>query len=355
VIRVLVVDDAPLFRKAFCALLGSDPDLEVVGAAKDGREAIELVQRLQPDIVTMDVNMPVLDGYEAVQQIMALCPTPIIIVTASPSKQDKQAVIKSLAMGALDVVPKPDLRRAATDSAAVRELIAKVKELSSAHVVRHVAALIRNIRTAEQPVPAAPAATRIVAIAASTGGPAAMARILSSLPAHLPATILVAQHIPEGFAHTLANWLDTQSELEVRVAEAGGSLIPSTVLFAPSGRHMRVTRARNIQLLDLPPVHGCKPSADVLLTSVAEAFGNRAIGIVLTGMGQDGASGLKAIRDRGGTTIVQDESTSVVFGMPRAAIEIGAADSVLPLDDIADRIIQVVGDLSRRPNTPPRK
>lgn len=342
-IRVLVVDDSTFFRNALTAILQEDPELTVVATAKNGSEAIELVQRHRPDIVTMDVNMPILNGYEAAEQIMALYPTPIVIVTGSPTKQDKEGVIKTLALGALDVIPKPDLARPAVATRSISDLIEKIKVFSTAHVVRHVAGL-RKAR------PAPPTAkteltgrANVVAIAASTGGPAALAKIFSSLPEDLDASIVVAQHIAEGFTPTLVQWLASVTSLAVREGEAGCALTPGMAVIAPSGRHMRVDSSGKIQVLDLPPVRGCKPSCDILLTSVAETFGDRTIGLVLTGVGGDGTEGLKAIQSRGGVTIGQDEPSSAIFGMPKSAIEAGAVDRVLPLDDIPNEIVRLVG------------
>lgn len=340
-IRVLVVDDSTFFRETFSAILQKDPDLTVVATAKNGREAVELVQSHRPDIVTMDVNMPVLNGYEAVEEIMALCPTPIVMVTASPSKQDKEAVVKALALGALDVVPKPDLARAADVKQATGDLLEKIKLFSTAHVVRHLSGLRKLRGTPPTAKAEAPGKATVVAIAASTGGPAALAEIFSSLPEDLAATIVVAQHIAEGFTPTLVEWLASVTSFEVRAGEAGCPLRSGLAVVAPSSRHMRVDSNGKIQVLDLPPVHGCKPSGDVLLSSVAETYGDRAIGVVLTGMGCDGTEGLKAIRGRGGATIGQDESSSAIFGMPKSAIDAGVVDRILPLEKIVGEIVQL--------------
>jgi len=343
VIRVLVVDDSSFFRTALTGILQEDPELTVVAAAKNGSEAVDLVQKHGPDVVTMDVNMPVLNGYEAVERIMALCPTPIVIVTGSPTKQDKEAVIKALAMGAVDVIPKPDLTRPATAKQAISDLVGKVKLFSTAHVLRHLAGL-RKTRVAPPTAKIEPTGRpSVVAIAASTGGPAALAKIFSSLPKDLAASVVVAQHITEGFTATLVQWLGSVCSLEVREGVAGSALEPGTAAIAPSGRHMRVDSNGRIQVLDLPPVRGCKPSGDILLTSVAETFGDRATGIVLTGIGGDGTEGLKAIQNRGGVTIGQDESSCAVFGMPKSAIDAGVVDRVVPLDEIPGEIVRLTG------------
>ncbi len=343
-IRVLVVDDSLLFRTAFSAVLQRDPEIEVVATAKDGREAVALVQQHRPDLVTMDVNMPEMNGYEAVEQIMAVHPTPIVLVTGSPSKRSRQAVMKALALGALEVVAKPDLSRSEQAAASVAELIETIKTLSTAHVVRHVGWL----RKSRQRARAARRAfgTRLwsaVAIASSTGGPAALAELLAALPDDLAAAVVVAQHLADGFTQTLVEWLGSVSSLPVREARPGERLEPGTVTVAPSNRHMKVDCEGRVRLVEGPALGGARPSADLLLSSVSEAFGAQAVGIVLTGMGRDGTEGLRAIRSRGGHTIAQDESSSVVFGMPRAAIEAQVVDQVLPLEKIPEAVVTLVG------------
>jgi len=350
VIQVLVTDDSALFRNAFVAFLETDPELHVVATAKNGHEAVELVQRHRPDVVTMDVNMPVMNGYEAVEQIMARCPTPVVMVTGSPSKQEKQSVIKALALGAVEVEAKPDLTQPG-DAEPLRNLIERIKRCSTAHVVRHIGGLRKRAQ-----YPAAPVETRqsaaVVAIACSTGGPAALAEILPALPSDLGAAVLVVQHITEGFTRTLVEWLQSLTPLHVREGERGMPLAPGTVIIAPPGRHMRVDSSGKLHLLDLPPIHGCKPSGDVLLTSVAETFGDRAVGVILTGMGSDGTDGLLSIRNRGGVTIAQDEASCAIFGMPKSAIEAGAVDRIVPLAEIPAEIVRLVGRQKQSAETP---
>jgi len=335
-IRVVIVDDSAIFRTALAATLNQDPEVEVVGTAANGREGVELIQRLRPDVVTMDVNMPVMSGYEAVEEVMAACPTPILIVTASPGKQDREAVMKALALGALEVLPKPYVGRGAKENPALTELVSKVKALSKAHVIKHVAGSLKRRR---QPLAQPPGATAqewaVVAIASSTGGPAALARVLAELPEELPACLLVAQHMAHGFSSTFVDWLASVSHHEVVEATTGCRLRPGLTLIAPASRHLRVNARGVPQILDLPPVHGCKPSGDILLTSVAQAFRDRAIGVVLTGMGKDGTEGLQAIQENGGVTVAQDEATSVIYGMPRSAIEAGVVDRIVPIDAMA--------------------
>jgi two-component system chemotaxis response regulator CheB len=365
-IRVVVVEDSALFRRALCAALQSDPELHVVAEARNGREGVALVLQHRPDIVTMDVNMPLLNGYEAAEQIMALCPTPIVIVTGSPTKQEEQGIMRALSLGVLDVVAKPDLLRPQGQQQA-RELIDKLKILSKARVLRHLTGLFKRLNEEPAqtsavpayalhltglvqppqealPVPAPkPESWRVVAIASSTGGPAALARIVSLLPGDLGGAIVVAQHIAEGFTPMLVNWLDSLTPLKVVEAEAGAALIPGTMVVGPSGRHLQVNASGKLELLDTPAVHGCRPSGDVLLSSVARVFGSRAVGVILTGMGCDGTEGAQAIQRHGGLVYAQDESTCVIFGMPRSAIEAGAANRVLPLDNFSLEITRLLG------------
>ena len=342
-IRVLVVDDSALVRAALKAIFEKDPDLTVVATAKDGREAVDLVQRLRPDIVTMDVNMPVMGGYEAVEEIMGVCPTPIVMITASATKQDREGVIKALSLGALDVLAKPDLSRLAEAGPTVRQVIDKVKLLSKARVLRHVAGL-RRLRDRQLAVQATESEQwYVVAIASSTGGPAALAKIFSSLPGNLAASVVVAQHIAEGFTQMLVEWLSSVSSFEVQEGEPGRPLEPGMAAIAPFGRHMEVDADGRLRLVDSTPVHGCRPSGDVLFTSVSKTFGNRAVGVILTGMGRDGTEGAMAIRRRGGRTIVQHESSCAIFGMPKSVIDAGAADRVLLLDEIPNEIVRLVG------------
>ena len=341
-IRAVIVDDSGVFRTAIAAVLNQDPEIEVVGTAANGKEGVELIQRLRPDVVTMDVNMPVMGGFEAVEQVMASCPTPIVIVTASPGKQDREAVMAALALGALDVLPKPYIGRGVKANPAIDDLVSRVKTLSKAQVIRHMSGSFKRRRKqANQQAQAEGQAWCVVAIASSTGGPAALAKILAALPGDLPACLLVAQHMAEGFSSTFVEWLTSVSQLEVQ--EAKMSCIPRAglALIAPAGRHLRAGTNGLPQVLDLPPVNGCKPSGDVLLTSVAQVFGARAIGVVLTGMGKDGTDGLRAVRENGGATVAQDESSSVIFGMPKSAIEANVVDQIVPLDAMAPTIARL--------------
>ena len=326
-IKVLVVDDSSTARDAIQAILSSDEDIKVLATAADGVEAIDLVPKLRPDLITLDINMPRMNGIEAIQHIMAYNPTPILVVT---SNQDAGIAFESLSKGALEVVGRPSL----SDDGECEEFIEKVKLLAKIKVITHVSGK-RKKSEGER--------GEIVAIGSSTGGPQALSKILSSFPSNLSAAVLIVQHISEGFTDGLVKWLKNLSGIEVKEACKDDIISPGLAYVAPTGHHMEVANGGKISLTDGPLIEGQRPSADVLLSSVGKKYGSRCIGVILTGMGSDGARGIKAIKDCGGATIAQDEESSVVFGMPKAAIELGAVDKVLSLDSIAGEVLGLLG------------
>jgi two-component system chemotaxis response regulator CheB len=346
-LRVLVVDDSPVARSVLRSILESDPGIEVVGAARNGWEGVQMATQLAPDVITMDVRMPEMDGYEATQQIMAYHPRPILIVTASLAKQDVDFSFRMLEAGALDIFEKP----AGDDPAALRgrarALLERVWLLSRVRVITHLRgrrkagapAPIRHVEVKPSTVPVE-TPDRLVVIGASTGGPRAVQRILMRLPDNLPAPILVVQHIANGFTQGLADWLSGETALRVAVAREGEGLAAGRVYVAPEGRHMMPER-KTIQLSTTPRTSPI-PSVDVTMQAAARSWGAAAIGVLLTGMGSDGARGLLSIRQAGGTTIAQDQATSTIFGMPQAAIQLKAVLKVLPLDEIAAAIEEAV-------------
>lgn len=340
-IRVLVMDDSLTVRKYLCEVLAADPQFEVVGEAADGRAGIELCQRLRPDVITVDMAMPVMSGLAATEYIMAYCPTPILVVSSSFNRRDVFRTLDALAAGAVDVLDKP--AGDAGDADWERRFRSAVRIASRIRVITHPAAKLGLTRPRtgwEPPLPApapAPAGYRLVAIGASTGGPAALMELLPALPAQFPLPILLVVHLDRRFDATFAEWLQGYTTLPVRIAADGMALPPvgrPELLVAPADRHL-VLRGGRLRLTDDGERHACRPSVDILFESLAAELGGAAIACLLTGMGADGAAGLLALRRAGAVTLAQDEASSVVFGMPRAAIALDAAQQVLPLQRFA--------------------
>lgn len=344
-IRVLVVDDSLTVRKRLVEVLGADPELEVVAEADDGKTAIELCQRLRPDVVTLDMMLPVMTGLAATEYIMAHCPTPIVIVSASTNRGELFRTYEALAAGAVDVLEKPTGDE--VDDEWERKLVSTVKLVSRIKVITHLRGKLRPAAPPPtlRPVPGATQACQVVAIGASTGGPGAIVEILRGLSPRFPLPILLVLHIGEPFAAAFADWLDGTSPLRVAYARDGEVIPPvgqCRILMAPPDRHM-VVRGGKLRLTSDPERHSCRPSVDELFESLAREQADRCAGCLLTGMGKDGAAGLLALRRAGGITIAQDEATSVVFGMPREAILLDAAQRVLPLGEIAPALTALAG------------
>lgn len=341
-IRVLVVEDSAAYRELLVNILQSTSGLQVVGTARNGIEAVRLVRRLKPDIITMDVHMPEMDGFEATRQIMGEIPCPIIIVSASYNKNERDMTFNALQAGALSVFAKPTLQ---DPPEIYRHLADQVKLMSEVKVVRRWAS-----RDPVSPVAVEPAKLpkngksrlKMVAIASSTGGPGTLGEILRPLPADFPIPILIVQHITPGFGEGLAAWLNQQVPLEVRLARHSEQPRPGQVLIAPDDYHMQINGMGLVALVKTPPYYGLRPSANVLFHSLAQVYGSTALGVILTGMGNDGAEGLQAMYEAGAQTIAQDRDSCVVFGMPAAAIELGAARQVLPANKIAAAIMALI-------------
>ena len=334
-VRIVVAEDSLTLRELLVEILESDPEIRVVGRAKNGSEALELTTRLKPDLVTMDVHMPVMDGYEATKEIMVRAPTPILIVSSSTSGRDVDLSLNAMRAGALMVVPKPDDPRSVRFNGRREDLLAMVKAMAQVKVVRRwgprgrVAAPPPPLRrTARSPV-------RVIAVAASTGGPAALQRILGALPGDFAVPILVVQHIATGFVAGLADWLAASCDLRVKVAEPRELLAPRTVYLAPDDRHLGVGADDRLAVVEAPPVNGFRPSGTYLFESAARACGAAVAAVILTGMGSDGVEGLKAVKAAGGQVLAQDEASCVVYGMPREAVAGGVVDAVVPLEDLA--------------------
>lgn len=347
-IRVLVVDDSAVLRQQICYILQSDPELHVVGQAKDGNEALRLTKDLRPDVITMDIRMPHMDGFEAIRHIMAESPVPIVVVTGSDVDRQMEVARKAIRLGAVSVLIKPGAMTSPTYKDQATRLIEQVKLMSGVRVITRIHSTERVVAAPHSP-PIAPrspsvaasgaADTRLIAIGASTGGPAALYKVLSGLPADLPVPVVIVQHISFGFVGGLAEWLNGGCDLEIEVPEHGQRIEAGHVYIAPDEHHMRVDRFGRIRLYNEAPVGGHRPSVTVLFESVAQEYGASAIAAILTGMGADGAVGMESLKRAGARTIAQDEQSCVVFGMPKEAIARGAIDHVVPLDKIATTIM----------------
>lgn len=351
-IRVVVTEDSAVTRALLTAILEEAPGFEIVAAVADGAAAVDAVTRLRPSVVTMDLHMPRLDGVEATRRIMREAPTPIVVVTAS-SEVDGRMTYDALAAGALSVVARPVGPTNVRFAARRDTLLAELRLMAGVRVVR-------RIGRAEPHAPTPPLAPRrpvrpirVVAIAASTGGPAALHRLLHDLPRDFAVPILVVQHMSEGFIGGLARWLSDVAPGPVRIARDGDVLAAGVVLLAPDGSHLRLTADGTVRLDAGPPIGGHRPAATALLNSVAEVYGASAIGVVLTGMGRDGVDGLANLRARGAVTLAQDAASSAVFGMPGAALEAGAVERVLALDELGPTIAALTtAGPDRRPGGP---
>lgn len=338
-LRVLVAEDSTTVRGLLVAMMNGDPALEVVGEANNGREAVDLTEKLRPDVINMDIQMPVMDGFQATKEIMMATPTPIVIVSGHVDVREVAVSMQALSAGALAVLPKPVGPRDPDFRVQQRRLLRTLKTMAAVKVVRHWRERgVAQSDAARIPSPPLGISREVVAIAISTGGPAALQQLLTALPRDFPAPILVVQHIAQGFVGGLIAWLDSVSSLRVKLAKDGDELLDSTVYLAPDNAHMRVSKEGRILLSSEPRIGGFRPSANPLFDSVAEVFGKSSVCVIMTGMGNDGVAGLEAVRKAGGRIVAQDESTSVVFGMPGAAIEAGLPDVVLPLAAIVSQL-----------------
>jgi two-component system chemotaxis response regulator CheB len=341
-IRVLVVDDSALMRKLITTMLERDPSIEVVATAMDGAFALKKIEELHPDLITLDLEMPRMDGIEALRLIMRRAPLPVIVFSTH-SKEVACATLKALALGAVDFVAKPKDATAGHLDAVAVQLIDKIK-LAKRVVGRKLPPAVvpldpvRQKKRTQAQLPA----NRVIAIGISTGGPNALQYVLSQIPADFSASIVIVQHMPEGFTDMFARRLDDCCAITVQEARSGDLLIAGRALICPGNRHLmvrRMPRGDMAVLSDSPPVNGHRPSADVLFHAVAQQFGAGSVGVIMTGMGEDGAEGLGAIKNAGGMTVAQSEDTCVVSGMPRAAILKGHANKIVPLDSLSSFLV----------------
>ena len=346
-IRVLVVDDSNFMRKVLENIYNGDEQMHVVGSAKDGREAVAMAESLKPDVISMDINMPHVDGLQATAEIMTTNPKPIVIVS-SESKEGAASTLRALELGAIEFVAKPSSAIDLDMQSVKEELLRKVRMAAKVRVVRTATRLASTIQNAgSKPVSAAPAAPRpaagtgldqrfpVVVLAASTGGPATVMRIAPNFTRDFPAAVILVKHMPATFTTQYAAQLAEFTEIRVKEAEANESIQPGTLYICPGGQHLRVTPTGRMQLDSTSGrLNGYLPNMDVTLESVATYAGALSIAAILTGMGNDSANGAKAIKTAGGLVLAQDEATCVIFGMPAEAIKAGAVDHVLSIDDI---------------------
>lgn len=345
-IKILICEDSQVIALLLKAIFEREPDFKVVGHARNGRECVQMAHQLKPDLITMDIRMPMMDGFEATRMIMESKPVPIVVVSSSVDDEELKITFRAIEEGALSVIEKPSGINQPDFEAIRRELVETVRIMASVKVFRR--RYPKKTRAAEVvkfDTSPHPRTYELIAIGCSTGGPQVLQQILSSLPVSFPAPIVIAQHISKGFIGGMVSWLGNHTLLSVKEAQQGEPLLAGTVYFAPDDAHLLVARNHNglaALLKQDPPVNGFRPSATPLLESTAQTCAKSAIGAILTGMGCDGAEGLLALRRAGGHTIVQDAESAVVFGMPGAAIALDAVDEIVKLDKFAAYLSHLV-------------
>jgi two-component system, chemotaxis family, protein-glutamate methylesterase/glutaminase len=340
-IRVLVVDDSAFVRQALSRMLGGEADIQVVGVAVDGQDGVEKAAALQPDVVTLDIQMPRMGGLEALKRIMAVRPIPVLLLS-SLTKEGAGVTLHGLELGAMDFVDKSRVQGNMNLLNLAEELKAKIRALAAVKPHPPSALLTPVVRTE---APRGEAQCDIVVIGTSTGGPPALQAIIPRFPGDLVAAVLVVQHMPAGFTKSLAERLDARSEVPVREARDGESVDAGTVLIAPAGTHTKLRKRGSLVRIDLddePRASLHRPSIDILMASAARIYGPKVLGVLLTGMGADGVEGLRAIREAGGRTLAESEETCAIYGMPKAAVEAGVVDRSVPLTEMADEILGAV-------------
>ncbi len=339
-IRVFIVDDSAFMRYTINRHLGADPDIIVVGSAENGLEALKKIPSLKPDVVTLDVEMPKLDGLSTLQRLMVDCPTPVVMLS-SLTARGARTTIKALMYGAVDFVQKPAGSKETREVMSV--LIQKVKAAAGVHAGK-IAPARAEIAPPSRHAVMSPFSVGdpLLVIGASTGGPKALQEVMAHLPADLPAAVLIVQHMPAGFTKSLAQRLNDLSPLTVQEAADGDRLARGLALLAPGDFHMEITSNKRVKLTKDPRRNHVRPAVDITMETAARNFGKSVLGVVLTGMGSDGTDGARLIKQNGGRIVAEDESTSVVYGMPRSVVEAGLADKVVPLPTVAGTIVEVL-------------
>jgi len=343
-LRILVAEDSPTARRLLVMLLNADPELEVIGEARDGSEAIELCKKLRPNLVTMDIQMPVMDGVEATRRIMIESATPVVMVS-SLDPNDVRSSMHALNAGALAVLAKPAGPGTPRFERDTRELITTIKAMAQVKLVRRWASVPPYRAAGTKPAALEPRQIVAVGLVSSTGGPNALRTVLTALPSDFAPPILIVQHIATGFAQGLTEWLTSTTKHTVKLAVDGERFTPNTVYVAPDDRHLEVARDRLIVTAS-PPIEGFRPSGTRLLSALAAVFGPRAIGVIMTGMGHDGVAGLLEMRDAGSAVFAQDEESCDIFGMPGAALKAGAVTATTPLAEIPARLVELVAKVA---------
>ena len=349
-IRLLIVEDSPVVQELLNYIFSSDPDIKIVGIARDGLEALDKAVLLKPDIITMDINMPNLNGIETTKKIMSSNPIPVVIISGSYDTKEVELTFNAMDAGALAVLAKPSGINHPDFKNMAKEILITVKAMAEVKLVRRwskpdsstkVNGLILNDR--KQPS----SEIKLVAIGASTGGPIVLQKILSALPKDFSVPILIVQHMSEGFIHGFVEWLNHSSSIHVKLAQPGEQLLPCHAYVAPDALHMGIDKYKRIILVDDMPINGLRPTVSFLFRSVANIIGSNSIGVLLTGMGSDGAEELKLLKEKGAVTIVQDKESSVIYGMPGEAVKIGAETYILSPEKIASVLTKLTNHLNK--------